>query len=123
MKVHNILDTTGEEPVFTNRFSANIFWLTKKDFNKDEKLIIRLATQEMFCKVIAISKRINSSTLELIGEDAVVLKNLEVGEVVIETKRPIAIKNFNDIQELGRFVLVRDGDTCAGGIITDTGLE
>ena len=46
------------------------------------------------------------------------IKNLEVAEVVIKTKKPVAIKGFNDVQELGRFVLVQGENTCAGGIIT-----
>ena len=47
-------------------------------------------------------------TLEIIGEDSDTVKNLEVAEVIIKTKKPIAIKNFNDVEELGRFVLVHD---------------
>ena len=46
------------------------------------------------------------------------VKNLEVAKVIIKTKKPICIKDFNDVQELGRFVLVRDENICAGGIIT-----
>jgi translation elongation factor EF-1alpha len=41
-----------------------------------------------------------------------------VGEVIVKTKKPLAIKDFNDVQELGRFVLVHDENICAGGIIT-----
>jgi translation elongation factor EF-1alpha len=44
----------------------------------------------------------------------------EVAQMLISTKEPIAVENFNDIQELGRFVLVRDLDVVAGGIITHT---
>ena len=92
--------------------------MTKRGFGKDEKMTIRCATQETSCKIESINKRINSSTLELIEKNAEVLKNLEVGEVIIKTKKPVAIKSFNDVQELGRFVLVSDENTCAGGIIT-----
>ena len=46
--------------------------------------------------------------------------NLEVAEVIVKTKKPLAIKSFNDVQELGRFVLVQDENICAGGIITKT---
>jgi len=114
----NVVCLPNMEPTLTNRITANIFWMTKRGFGKDEKMTIRCATQETSCKIESINKRINSSTLELIEKNAEVLKNLEVGEVIIKTKKPIAIKNFNDVQELGRFVLVRDENTCAGGIIT-----
>ncbi|MCK4850542.1 MAG: 50S ribosome-binding GTPase [Phycisphaerae bacterium] len=114
----NVVCSPSREPILTDKISANIFWMSKGDFSKDQKVILRCATQETACKIASIDKRINSSTLEVVEENAEVIKNLEVAEVVIKTKRPVAIKNFNDVQELGRFVLVRDHNTCAGGIIT-----
>jgi sulfate adenylyltransferase subunit 1 (EFTu-like GTPase family) len=92
--------------------------MSRKDFAKNQKLTIRCATQEMRCKVASIDKRIDSSTLELLDIDGKTLKNLEVAEVTIETEKPIVVKNFNDVQELGRFVLVQDQNICASGIIT-----
>ncbi len=115
----NVVCLPGAEPVLTDRIPANIFWMTKHDFEKDRKLTIRCATQETICKVESIDKRIDSSTLEAIAENADIIKNLEVAEVVIKTKKPVAIKDFNDVQELGRFVLVQNENICAGGIITD----
>ena len=106
-----------KEPVLTDNFKATIFWLAKEDFRKEEPMSIRCATQETACKIKIIRNRMDSSTLEIIQKDSEILKNLEVAEVVIETKKPIAIKSFNDVQELGRFVLVKDENVCAGGII------
>lgn len=114
----NIVCTPGSEPVITDTISANIFWMTKHDFNRDLKLTLRCATQQTSCKIEKINKRINSSTLEVIEEDSDTIKNLEVAEVIIRPKKPVAIKDFNDVQELGRFVLVHDENICAGGIIT-----
>ena len=114
----NVLCSPGSQPILTDTIAANMFWMSKKDFTKDQKLTIRCATQEMSCKVVSIDKRIDSSTLELLDTDCDTLKNLEVAEVTIETKKPIVVKNFNDVQELGRFVLVRDENICASGIIT-----
>ncbi len=114
----NIVCLPGNEPSLTDRIPANIFWMSKRDFGKNQKLTMRCATQETSCKIESINKRINSSTLEVIEENAEVIKNLEVGEVIVKTKKPLAIKDFNDVQELGRFVLVHDENICAGGIIT-----
>ena len=99
-------------------FHANIFWLSKKDLHKDEKITIKCATQETKCRIQEIKRRLNSSTLEIIEEGADRLKDLEVREVLIKTKKSIAIKAFDDVPELGRFVLLRDENTCAGGIVT-----
>jgi len=96
----DVICLPGEEPILTNEFPANIFWMAKEDFKKDQRITIRCATQETTCKVEEIKKRINSSTLEVIEERAEILKNLEVGEVLIKTKNPMAIKTFDDIQEL-----------------------
>jgi len=114
----NLICDKNDPPTFTDTIHASIFWMTKKDFSSKEKLAMRCATQETSCKVDQIKKRINSSSLEVIAEDADVIKNLEVAEVILKTKKPIAIKTFNDVQELGRFVLVHDENICAGGIIT-----
>jgi sulfate adenylyltransferase subunit 1 (EFTu-like GTPase family) len=117
----NVVCLAGKEPVLTDTISASMFWMTKRDFEPNMKLTIRCATQETSCKIAKINKRINSSTLEVIGEDADVMKNLEVAQVTIKTKKPMAIKDFNDVQELGRFVIVHDENICAGGIITHVG--
>lgn len=114
----NMICSGGKEPTLADRIPASVFWMAKRDFTKDQKLTFRCATQETTCTIERISKRINSATLEVIEENAEVLKNLEVAEVIIKTKKIVAIRNFNDVQELGRFVLVQDGNTCAGGIIT-----
>jgi sulfate adenylyltransferase subunit 1 (EFTu-like GTPase family) len=116
----DIVCIPGKEPVSTERFGATVFWLSKKGFKKSDKLIIRCATQETSCKVEQIKKRIDSSTLQVIEEDAGALENLEVGEITVKTKKPLAIKEFGDVAELGRFVLVKDHNICAGGIITAT---
>jgi sulfate adenylyltransferase subunit 1 (EFTu-like GTPase family) len=116
----NVVCLPGKEPAITDRLPASIFWMTRQNYEKDQKLTIRCATQETTCRIESINRRIDSSTLEVIGENADTIKNLEVAEVVIKTKKPLAITNFNDVQELGRFVLVNNENICAGGIITQS---
>lgn len=117
----DIVCCADDKPLITDTVRANMFWMSKRDFDGDTKITIRCATQETACKVEKIDKRINSSTLEVIDSDAKTIKNLDVAEVVLKTKKPIAIKNFNDVEELGRFVIVHDENICAGGIITSVG--
>ena len=113
----NVVCLPQAEPTLTDTVTANIFWMAKRDFSRDQKLDIRCATQQTSCKIENITKRIDSSTLDVIEENADILKNLEVAQVIIKTKKPLVIKDFNDVQELGRFVLVQDENICAGGII------
>ena len=114
----DVICSTDAEPILTDTFEATIIWMSKSDFKKDEKITMRCATQETIAKVERITDKIDSSTLDILEQDADTLKNLEVGRVTIKTKKPIVIKPFNDVQELGRFVFVKDDNICAGGIIT-----
>jgi len=105
-------------PVVTERFRGNIFWMADRPFEIEEEIILRCATQEAPCRVAAIEKRINSATLELLEENAERLLPAEVGEVVIETEKPLVIETFYDVKELGRFILLRNQENSAGGIVT-----
>ncbi len=109
-----------EQLSVVDKFRANIFWMSQVPFEINESISIRCATQEVRCYIERIEKRTDSSTLEIIEEDATKLLPTEVGSVIIKTKSPIVVENFNDIKELGRFVLLQDNDTVAGGIVTHT---
>ena len=61
------------------------------------------------------------ATMEVLEEDASVLENREVGEVILNFTQPIVIDDFNYTPELGRFVIEKNLDTAGGGIITELG--
>ncbi len=113
-----VICTPGCEPSLSNEFEAKIIWLSEHRFDKRQPLVLRCATQETTCTLERIKRRIDSSTLELIGENADILQNTEVAEVIIKTDKPICIESCSRVRELGRFVLLEGDDTCAGGIIT-----
>ena len=114
----NIVCDQNEEPELTDTIDANIFWLSKKECHVNEQLSIRIATQEVHCRIVRIRRRIDSSNFEFLEDDADTLGNLEVGETTIKTNKLVAISSFNNVAELGRFVLMRGDDVCAGGIIS-----
>ncbi len=114
----DIICSPKKTPSLRDKFSATVFWMDNERFDKNKEMIMRCSTQETTCRIEKINKRINSSTLQTIEEDANVLENLDMAEVIIRTKKPIVVADFNDIRELGRFVLVRDGNNYATGIIT-----
>jgi sulfate adenylyltransferase subunit 1 (EFTu-like GTPase family) len=107
------------QPATTSKIRANVFWMSKLPFKSGENLLLRLATQEVPVD-IDVEKKIDSSTLETISDNPDRVKETEVAQMLITSKTPLVVENFNDIQELGRFVLVRDLDVVAGGIITHT---
>ena len=80
---------------------------------------LTLKTKEKKCKIKEIQKRIDSSTLDILEENSKLLKETEVGEVIINTDKELIIENFNNIPELGRFVIIKDLNTAGAGIITN----
>ncbi len=113
-----IICTEDNQPSVVKEINANIFWMSKDPFRKGETLTIKCGTQEMMCTLEKIEKRINSSNLKVLETDAEEIKNREVGEVFLKTSELIVIDDFNKTPELGRFVLEKDNDIVAGGIVT-----
>ncbi|MBN1419160.1 MAG: 50S ribosome-binding GTPase [Planctomycetes bacterium] len=108
---------TAPAPV-RERFEAKVFWLAPEPLRPGEDLLLRCATQSVPARAERIARRVDSSTLEVLAEDAGVLEETEVGQVGIRAARPVVIERFRDVPELGRFVLCRGAATVAGGIAT-----
>ncbi|MDQ6912842.1 MAG: GTP-binding protein, partial [Verrucomicrobiota bacterium] len=105
-----------DRPIETNRFRADIFWLAETPLRKEEQYSLRLATQEVKCQVVAIEQVMDSSTLTVSpNETNEVLRN-QVGRLTLQTRGPLVIDNHDRVPSLGRFVLVKDGRICGGGI-------
>lgn len=104
-------------PLVNDTIKANVFWMSKQGYKKGQRLIFRSVTQEILGTISQINRRVNSSTLETLEENAPVINNTEVGDVTIKLDKPAVLDSFYKIQETGRFVLADQYDTVAGGII------
>ncbi len=109
-----------DEPEVTNRVRANLFWMGRTGLKKGANYKIKLATQELECKVTEFVRVIDASTLETVERPDGVLKRDDVAEVVLETKQPLAVDLHNKVMPMGRFVVVDGFDLAGGGIITGT---
>jgi len=117
IKRGEVASRPADTPPVSNRFKASIFWMSPQPLDINEKLLFRCATEEAPAKIEKIEERIDSSTLEVLEEDASKLEDTEVGEVIISTENPVVVESFYKTRELGRFVIVRNNDVVAGGII------
>ncbi|MCR4404971.1 MAG: GTP-binding protein [Candidatus Acetothermia bacterium] len=113
-----VLCPPGAEMAVTTSFEARLFCLAEAGLKKGEELTLRLATQEVPARLEAISARLDSASLEVVERDATVLGSLEAGQARLATAEPLVATRFSDLQPLGRFVLARGEEICAGGIIT-----
>lgn len=110
-----------QPPTPTTRFKAEIFWMAPSPLKLGEEITLKCATQEVRCCLRQILRKMNSSTLEVIEENSDELRETEAVEAIIETEEPVVVESFNDVPELGRFVLEHDMVTVAGGIVKEIG--
>jgi len=103
--------------MISDSIRANIFWMDARAHQKGETLLFRCVTQEIPCQIEKIYKKFDPASMELIEEEASSISGAEVADVMIHLKSQAVVDPFNDIPEMGRFVLEKDGRPIAGGII------
>ena len=106
-----------DTPIETNRFRADLFWIVSAPLRVGHLYDLRLATQEVKCQVVSIEEVMDSSTLERKTDPREQLKRNEVGRLTIQTRGPLVLDNHERIPNLGRFVIVDDGEIRGGGTI------
>lgn len=101
----------------SDRIRANIFWMDQTVHQMGEPLLFRCVTQEVSCRIEQMYKKFDPASLEWVEEDASSIKGAEVADVMIHLEARVVSDPFNDIPEMGRFVLEKEGRPVAGGII------
>lgn len=100
------------------RFGGTLFWMAEEPLTINKTVTVQCTTQEESVVVEHIAQRTNSSTLEIIEKNADKLQRNEAAQVTFRTKRPMVIEKFNDIEELGRFVVREKCNLQGAGIVT-----
>jgi len=104
----------GRSPVITSEIQAKIFCLSPLEVQ--EELLLRLSTQEVSGRISQIKESIDTASLE-INKDVKTLNPNDVAEVVITTEKPLVMEKFQNLEELGRFILQKNSEVYAVGII------
>jgi bifunctional enzyme CysN/CysC len=107
----------NETPIETNRFHADLFWIVREPLRVGHLYSLRLATQDVKCEVVSIERVMDSSTLETKSDGREQLERNDIGRLIIQTRGPLVIDNHDRIPNLGRFVIIGDGQICGGGTI------
>ncbi len=106
----------GRNPLTLTRTEASVICMSD-GLRVAGKYGFRCTTQETGCTLEKIVERIDTTTLEKMAGDYS-LRKTEIGKVILEFERPIALERFTALPELGRFVLEQHGEIVAGGVIT-----
>ena len=118
MEKGNILTHTDSRLLPEKKYKANVFWIAKDPLTIETKLQLQCVTQSTLCKVTSINNKINTSTLEAITDDDECIRSLEMCEVEIQTKKQLVMCSVEEIESLGRFVLICNNNICGYGIIS-----
>ena len=108
---------TDSSPTVGNTLTATVFWMHGEPLHAGDKIELKCGTEQVNAKVKKIKDRMNSSSLEILEGDAEELRETEVANLILKLDAYIATDPFENVAELGRFVLMRDNDTVAGGIL------
>ena len=107
----------NETPIEANRFHADLFWIVREPLRVGHLYSLRLATQDVKCEAVSIERVMDSSTLETKSDGREQLERNEIGRLTIQTRGPLVIDNHDRIPNLGRFVIIDDGQIRGGGTI------
>ncbi len=104
-------------PEAVDSFKGNVFWMSDEPLEINKPVTLRCATQEVEGIAEGIEKRVNSSTLETIEEDAGEVRMNEAALVSFRTRQPVIVERFSFIEELGRFTIESGDDLKGAGIL------
>jgi len=106
-------------PMLTTVFRATLFWLAQEPLEVDRTYKLKLGTREARVRVQSIERIIDTDTLA--GHPGDRVERNGVGEVVLRCREILALDEYRDLARTGRFALVDDYDTVAGGVISMEG--
>ncbi len=106
-------------PTTAREFTARVFWLHAEPLRVGETVPLRLGTQQVEARLVAVARVLDAVTLAASAEPATEVKRHEVAELRLRTRRPLAFDAGGKIPPLGRFVLMRGRRIAGGGVIDD----
>jgi len=106
-------------PQLSTVFRASLFWLGREPLETGKSYTLKLATQETDVVVQSIEKVVDTDTLA--GHAATRVERNGVAEVVLRSRRILALDEYRAIASCGRCALIDGYETAGGGIISMEG--
>ncbi len=109
--------TADLSSTISDQIKASIFWMGPMGYLAGDTLRFKCVTQEVVCQIEKIYRKFDPASMELTERDASSIRSAEVADVSIRLDEKVVVDPFNEIPEMGRFVLEKEGRPVAGGII------
>lgn len=111
-----VMSHVADAPVESNVFRARIFWLGHKPLTQGATYTLKLGTSETPVTVERIDHVIDTGDLST--RPAERIERNGAGEIVLRTRRLLALDEHAANPILGRFVLVEDYQPVGGGLVS-----
>lgn len=108
-----------DPPVETDVFRARLFWLGHKALGVGDHFKMKLSTADCRVTVQSIDHIIDTGDLSV--SNASTVERNAVAEVTLRSEHMLALDQFVDVPQTGRFVLIDDYNIAGGGIVSMEG--
>ena len=105
-------------PVESREVRARIFWLDTEALRLQAPVTLRLGTQSVEARLVAIDRVVDAEKLEAVTDTREEVGRFEVAEVRLRCRRPLVYDAHERVSATGRFALQRGPRIGGGGIIT-----
>jgi len=108
----------ADAPVESNRVHATVFWMGAEPLRVGGRYRLKLVTQDVECEVVTLTNVVDVATLNRAAAERAELRINEVGEVTLQTRRPLVLDNHERVPTMGRFVLTDNNSLVGGGVVS-----
>ncbi|HZX45547.1 MAG TPA: translation elongation factor EF-1 subunit alpha [Candidatus Nanoarchaeia archaeon] len=116
----DVLGHVDTPPTVATEFTAQIVVLNHPTvITVGYTPVFHIHTAQVACQVMAILKKLNPATGEVLAENPDFIKNGDVAIIKVRPIQPLVIERNKDIPEMSRFAVRDSGSTVAAGMCID----
>lgn len=116
----DVLGHTDNVPTLASEFTAQIVVLNHPSvLTVGYTPVFHIHTAQVACQFVAILKKLNPATGEVLQENPDFIKNGDAAIVKIKPIQPLVIEKQKDIPQMSRFAVRDSGATVAAGMCID----
>jgi sulfate adenylyltransferase subunit 1 len=109
----DMIASVSEPPRKANRFEATVVWMHSKPLREGASYLLKHASQTVRATVVELRSRID---VEHLSENSAAQLTLnDIGQVVIETSRPLLVDLYRESRATGSLILIDPGDNTTAG--------
>ena len=114
-----MLAAAHQPPTVATHFHAAVVWMNAQPLDLNQTYLLKHTSQTVKARVTGIEHRVNMQTLE--PEAAATLELNSIGQVQIETTRPLFLDTYTQQRRTGSFILIdaATNATVAAGMVRE----